>query len=332
MPQGSILGPLCYVLFTNDLPETVLDSQSHVHFDDLTTYCEECGGLCCFADDSTYGVSSDDQDILENKLNDRYTIPAQYMGNNKLKLNDDKTHLLIMTTQQKQKLININVQITTPTEVIKPIKSEKLLGIFIQDNLKWTDYILNNEKSLLKQLNTRINALKMISYVASFKVRLMIANGIFCSKLIFQISLWGGTEEYLLDSLQIVQNKAVRFVTCRDKYTHIVELLKQCGWLSIRQLIFYHSVISIFKTLQTTYPKYIFSKLSSEFPYNTRLAQSESVRMGLAFQCKLELTEKSFLNRATVSYNKLPAELRQVRKLETFKEQLKIWVLANYKV
>ena len=105
-----------------------------------------------------------------------------------------------------------------------------------------------------------------------------------------------------------------------------------CGWLSIRQLVFYHSVINIYKTLQTTYPKYIFNKLSSEFPYNTRLAQSESVRMGPAFQCKLELTEKSFLNRATVSFNKLPSDLRQIRKIDDFKSQLKIWVLENYKV
>ena len=332
VPQGSILGPLCYVLFTNDLPETVLDNQSHVHWSHLTTHCAECGGLCCFADDSTYSVSSDDQDILENKLNERYAVLAQYMGNNKLKLNDDKTHLLIMTTKQKQRLININVKIDTPTEEIRPIKSEKLLGIFIQDDLKWTDYIQNNEKSLIKQLNSRLNALKMISYVASFKVRLMIANGVFCSKLIFQISLWGGTEEFLLNSLQIVQNKAARFVARRGIYTPVADLLKQCGWLSVRQLVFYHSVMQIYKTIFTTYPQYINSKLSNQFPYNTRLAQSDSVRMGADFQSKLELTEKSFMNRATISYNLLPPELRRTPKLETFKEKLKVWVQENVKI
>ena len=115
------------------------------------------------------------------------------MANNRLKLNDDKTHLLVMTTttQQRQRLLDIRVKINTPTEEIKPIQSEKLLGILIQDNLKWTEYVLNNDKSLLNQLNTRLNALKMLSSVASFKVRLMVANGIFCSKLIFQICLWG---------------------------------------------------------------------------------------------------------------------------------------------
>ena len=124
-----------------------------------------------------------------------------------------------MTTQQKQRLININVEIRTPTEVIKPIKSEKLLGIFIQDDLKWTDYIQNNEKSLIKQLNTRLNALKMISYVASFKVRLMIANGIFCSKLIFQINLWGGTEEFQdLKRSTSVSNFMNVLVSIKNKY------------------------------------------------------------------------------------------------------------------
>ena len=172
----------------------------------------------------------------------------------------------------------------------------------------------------------------MISGVASFKVRLMIANGIFCSKLIFQISLWGGTEDYLLQALQVVQNKAARFVARRGKYTPVADLLTQCGWLSVKQLVFYHSVILIYKTILTTFPKYIYSKLSTQFPYNTRLAESDSVRMGSEFKSKLELTEKSFMNRATVSYNKLPPELRKIPKLETFKEKLKVWVLENVKI
>jgi hypothetical protein len=101
VPQGSILGPLCYVLFTNDLPETILDSSSHVHWSQLSTHCAECGGLCCFADDSTYSASSQDQDILEEKLNEKYSVMANYLGNNRLKLNNDKTHLLIMTTRHQ---------------------------------------------------------------------------------------------------------------------------------------------------------------------------------------------------------------------------------------
>ena len=243
-----------------------------------------------------------------------------------------KTHLLIMTTTQKQRIMNIDVKITTQKEEIKPIKTEKLLGIHIKDDLKWAEYIQNNDKSLLKQLSSRLNALKMISWVASFRIRLMIANGIFCSKLIFQISLWGGTEDYLLQALQVVQNKAARFVARRGKYTKVEDLLSQCGWLSVRQLVFYHSVILIHKTMLTAHPKYIYSKLSSQFPYNTRLAESDRVRMGPACMSKLEITEKSFMNRSTVSYNKLPSELRKISRVEVFKKKLKAWVQKNIKV
>ena len=143
------------------------------------------------------------------------------------------------------------------------------------------------------------------------------------------MTLWGGTEEYLLDALQIVQNKAARFVTRRGIYTPVRDLLRQCGWLNVRQLVFYHSVILLHKTLLTSSPKYIFNKLSSEFPYNTRLAQSESVRMGPDFKSKLDLTEKSFMNIATDSYNNIPTSLKKVKKIEDFKKKLKIWVLAN---
>ena len=306
-----------------------MNSSAHAHSSPLTTHCDDCGGLCCFADDSTYSVSSRDQDTLEEKLNERYNMLAEYMTNNKLKLNDEKTHLIVMTTEQKRRRMKINTVINTSKKDILPIKSVKLLGIDIQENLKWSEYILNNDKSLIKQLNSRLSALKMISGVASFKTRLMIANGIFCSKLIFEICVWGGTEEFLLDALQKIQNKAARTVTKRGIYTPVSELLRQCGWLSVRQLVHYHSVLTIYKTLQTTCPKFVHEKLQSEFSYNTRLAASEVVRMGSEFQAKLSLTEKSFMNRSTVCFNQLPLDIRKIPKPDTFKKNLKLWVSEN---
>ena len=106
---------------------------------------------------------------LEEKLTSKYKIMSEYLCNIRLKLNDDKTHMLVMTKRQKRRLLNINIKIRTTTEEISPIKSEKLLGIIIQEDLKWSDYIMNQEKSLIRQLTSRLSALKLIAGVEVFK-------------------------------------------------------------------------------------------------------------------------------------------------------------------
>ena len=153
------------------------------------------------------------------------------------------------------------------------MKSDKLLGIYFQDDLKWSEYIQNHDKSL----TTRLSAIKIISRVANFKVRLMIANGIFISKLIFQISLWGGAEGYLLQSLQVVQNRAARIVTRRGryKYSPAAELLKQCGWLSVRQFAVYQTCELVYKVLEHKYPQYNYKMLSSEYSRDNRQAAKQ---------------------------------------------------------
>ena len=64
--------------------------------------------------------------------------------------------------------------------------------------------------------------------------------------MLYVMQLWGGTSDYLINMLQVLQNKAARFVTKLGIYTSQKTLLLQCGWLSVRQLIQYHSLIMIF--------------------------------------------------------------------------------------
>ena len=330
VPQGSILGPLLYVCFTNDAPEVVHkhdDPTRIVHH--FNTQCYQCGGLCCYADDSTFSVANTSPVQLSATLSSAYCDLATYLTDNRLKVNDEKTHLLVMTTDQKRRITQLDVVIQTPTEEIKPTTTEKLLGVNIHQNLKWHEYLQNNDKSLLKCLNQRLSALKLISHFSSFKIRLMIANGIFISKLIYVMPLWGGCEEYLLTSLQVVQNKAARFVTRCGRATPVKDLLKQCGWLSVRQLIFYHSVVQICKTLRTTYPRYLHQKVIDKFPYRTRLASSNSIRQGPQFKADLQTAKNSFRWRASAWYNEVPASIRQETKLNKFQSQLKTWVQEN---
>ena len=82
-----------------------------------------------------------------------------------------------------------------------------------------------------------------------------------------------------MNSLQIVQNKAARLVTKRGKMTPIKTLLNECGWLSVAQLGVYHSLVLVFKILETQSPQYLFNKLSGtqgETYYKTRYIKKQS--------------------------------------------------------
>ena len=143
----------------------------------------ECGNLCCYADDSTVSISSSDPEEIINKVADKYTLIADYMKNNRLKLNRDKTHLMLLASSYawSHKLNDDSIKLDTGNEVIRTSQNEKLLGGLISQNLKWTDHILNGsprlgEQSLIFQLGERLAGLKQIRNVANFKTRRMIAN------------------------------------------------------------------------------------------------------------------------------------------------------------
>ena len=331
VPQGSVLGALLYILFVNDLPEVVhghngaapeLGKKEEVSFN---IKCFDCGSLCCYVDDSTYMYSSKDPATLSEKLSAQYKKLAQYMGDNKLVINDDKTHLLVMATK-KHDALRAEVSINTGTVIVKPVVTEKLLGINIHQSLKWKEHIVSNDKSMLKMLRTRLNALVQVSRNANFKTRLMVANACFLSIITYMVAVWGGTEGYVIRAVQVMQNKAARTVTKLSWFTPTRTLLLQCNWLSIKQLIFFHTALQVWRVLESKCPVYIHSNMQLSA---TRSAAQGNLRVP---PVESSLAGKSFMVRSASVWNTVPPDIRSIKTIHTFKKKLKQWVKLNIEI
>jgi hypothetical protein len=139
--------------------------------------------------------------------------------------------------------------------------------------------------------------------------------------------LYGTAADYLINSLQVLQNKAARIITKLGWGTRTSVLLKQMGWLSINQLIVYHSLILVFKVNQNKKPAYLHGKFKKNFGYRTRQATGNCIKVSETPGG--DKTKTAFVHNSTILWNSLPLNLRKTQKLLKFKMELKKWIMMN---
>ena len=214
------------------------------------------------------------------------------------------------------------------SELAHITSSNRLLEAVVSQDLQWKEHLMYDKNSLIKQLNRRINGLSLISKRSNFQTRLSVAEGIVLSKIIYLIQVWGGTYDYLVNALQVTQNRCMRQITGFSWYTPTGVLLRKCKWMSIRQLIAYHSILTIHKSCISGSPKYIFDKMHPASNYETR----HSVKYGANFKGRSWRAQSSLCYRGTVLYNRVPLEIIQTEGITTFKRKLKRWIQENIPV
>ena len=150
-------------------------------------------------------------------------------------------------------------------------------------------------------------------------MRCRLAEGLFLSVLTYCLPVYGGCDTGELNALQIMQNSAARYVTQAGKMTSRLELFRQVGWLSVRQLVIYHSALCTFRIRQSQEPEYLGALMKRDNRTNKIIIPNTN----------LTLAKRSFCFRGAEDWNRLPGDIRSCGKMKQFKIKLRKWIIQN---
>ena len=336
--QGGVGSGILYNIMTCDLPD-VIHTEHTVSLDKTQIHCSEDGNMVTFVDDATSYFAAEDPKQVTEVINKNFQAIENYMHANKLKINSDKTHIIVITKPGRGEIQSraaterrSAVSLTAGGDIITHSESELLLGATVHQSGNWAAMIRDGKASLQSQLRSRINALRKICRHADFRTIKMVAGGIVMSKLQYLLPLFGAAPNYLLQGLQVQQMAAARAVVgpmcIRWNNARILNYL---GWLNIKQMYVSSLLILTHKIVISGKPVNIYNSIVTNYPYQTRRATGLELRAWagtVRARERTALTLRTFKYQSIAYYNSIPAALRTYS-MDKFKGAVKKWARSN---
>ncbi len=280
IPQGSILGPLLFIIFVNDLPDSVM--------------CK----TVMYADDTSLLINSSDPLCLQNSLNLNMCKIATWFKKNHLTLNISKTKLMLFGTPQNLSKYQ-NISLIYDGKTIERVDNFKYLGIIFDSHMTWSHHI----DLILSNVSKRCGVVRRVKYYLPNCILKKLADSLVMPHFDYCSHVWSNCSLTFLSRLQILLNNLARIILSADLRTNIDSMMSSLKWLKLENRWNNHILVMLFKCLTGKAPNYLCSKFSftkSTHHHDTRGTSSNSL---VVPQFKSNSGKRLFQTRAANLWN-----------------------------
>ncbi len=293
VPQGSILGPLLFITFMNDLPFHIV---SHIDM---------------YADDSTVHVSAKTVCELNQKLNvDLENIKIWCRENNML-VNKEKTKAMLVTTYQRATHLDTQtLDVNYDGVALCNVDCEKLLGVNVDKHLSWREQV----NKVANNLSKSIALLRRIKCYLPTETRLTYYKTFLQPHIDYCLLIWGQSNH--ICRIHKLQKMALRVIYDKPKITSSEPLFKQSGLLPVQKRYLLRTSITVYKAMHGLAPAYISAMFQQKNGRTTRSSTRGDLCIPSSNLC---VTRKALPYSGANIYNSLPCHIRQSSTLNSFK-------------
>ena len=305
VPQGSVLGPVLFSLYSSPVAKIARKY-----------------GLCVqlYADDTQLYLSftpCEWGDALERVEECVKEIKA-WMVENKLQLNGDKTQIVLVSAPRANSGVSDLVHVQIDGHPIPFSTSVKNLGVIFDKQLNMEAHV----KFLCRSCMFHLKNISNIRHLLSHKIAEQLIHAFVTSRLDYCNSLLSGLPSSTICHLQRVQNIAARILTRTKKYDHITPILQHLHWLPVRERIIFKIMLLTYRGVNGMAPTYIERMLIPYKPQRS-LRSSESGQLVVPHSRLKGYGDRAFAVVTPTLWNNLPEHIRRAKTLGSFKTLIK---------